>query len=210
MFVSIITMARVGCLTQRTFGRKLVSLVKQLTADRRGRLELDDGTVVVVRPLERGDRAGIEAAIGRLSEDSRYLRFASAKPRLSERELDHLVDVDHHSREALIAIDPVTGHGIAVVRYVELSDEPGAVEVAATVADEWQGRGLGGALLARLAQRARHEGHLALRASTLAENHRSIAMLRRAGFKSRSGVGLLREYELELGLAATPGGRALL
>jgi GNAT superfamily N-acetyltransferase len=179
--------------------------MKQLTSSRPERLVVRDGRVVVVRPLERGDRAGIEAAVGRLSAKSRYLRFATAKPRLSERELDHLVDVDHHRREALIAIDPVTGHGIAVVRYVELAGEPGKVEVAATVADEWQGRGLGGALLARLTERARDEGHVALRASTLAENHRSIAMLRAAGFESRSRSGLLREYERCLRLPASPG-----
>ena len=54
-------------------------------------------------------------------------------------------------------------------------------------------------MLGRLAQRAREEGHCALRASTLAENHRSIAMLRRAGFKSRPGGRILREYEVALG-----------
>jgi RimJ/RimL family protein N-acetyltransferase len=187
-----------------------VSPMKQLTTAPSQRLRLKDGRAVMVRPLERCDRAEIAAAIGRLSPQSRYLRFATAKPRLSERELDHLVDVDHHSREALAAFDPVTGRGIAVVRYVELSGEPGAVEIAATVADEWQGRGLGGALLARLAERARDEGHYALRASTLAENHRSVAMLQRAGFKSRAGSGVLREYELRLDLPAAPGGCALL
>ncbi len=160
---------------------------------------LRDGGIVEIRALEPGDRAGIAAAIARLSDHSRYLRFASPKPRLSERELDHLLDVDHHDREALVAIDPLTGHGVAVVRYVRVRGEPGAVELAATVADEWQGRGLGGALLARLAQRARDEGHCALRASTLAINHRSIAMLRNAGFRARPRVdGTLREYELRL------------
>jgi RimJ/RimL family protein N-acetyltransferase len=47
-------------------------------------------------------------------------------------------------------------------------------------------------------QRACDEGHSALRASVLAVNSRSIAMLRRAGFKGRRGTGTLREYELAL------------
>ena len=173
--------------------------MKQLTREPRERLLLDDGSEVVIRPLQRTDRAGIKASIARLSDESRYFRFATAKPRLSERELDHLVDVDHHRHEALVAIDTATGEGVAVVRYVRLNGESRAAEVAATVIDEWQGRGLGGAMLARLAQRAREEGHCALRASTLAENRRSIAMLRSAGFKSRSRDGVLREYELALG-----------
>jgi len=162
------------------------------------RLKLRDGRAVDVRPLEWSDRPLLEAAIGRLSDESRYLRFGTLKPGMTERELDRLVDVDHHDREALLAIDPLTGRGVAVVRYIQLPGEPGVVELAATVADDWQGAGLGSALLAGLMQRACDEGHSALRASVLAANSRSIAMLRRAGFEGRSGMGTLREYELAL------------
>ena len=119
------------------------------------RLTLPDGRVVQVRPLEPHDRAGLAAAVSRLSDQTRYLRFATPKPRLTERELDFLLDVDHHSHEAILALDPSTGHGVAVVRYVEVSGEPEAVEIAATVADDWQGRGLGRALLEQLASRTR-------------------------------------------------------
>ncbi len=162
------------------------------------RLTLRDGRVVDVRPLERCDRPLLEAAIIRLSDESRYLRFGTSKPRMSQRELEGLVDVDHHAHEALLAVDPLTGRGVAVVRYVQLPGEPGVVEVAATVADDWQGIGLGSALLAGLMRRAWDEGHSALRASVLATNGRSIAMLRHAGFRGRGGMGTLREYELAL------------
>jgi GNAT superfamily N-acetyltransferase len=81
-----------------------------------------------------------------------------------------------------------------------LPDKEGVVDVAVTVGDRWQGRGLGTALLARLIERARDEGHLALHATVLAENRASIAMLRRAGFASRSGTGVLLEFEF----AVTP------
>jgi RimJ/RimL family protein N-acetyltransferase len=161
-------------------------------------LKLRDGRVVAIRPLERSDRPLLDAAIRRLSDDSRYLRFASAKPRISERELDHLVDVDHHAHEALLALDPLTAQGVGVVRYVQLPGQPGVVELAVTVADDWQGIGLGSALLARLMQRASDEGHSALQASVLAINRRSIAMLRRAGFRGRPATGALLEYELAL------------
>jgi acetyltransferase len=162
------------------------------------RLALRDGRIVHVRPLERGDRGALAAAIAGLSERTRYLRFAATKPYLTEQELDVLTDVDHHRHEALVAVDPRSGRGIAVVRYVQVPDKPGAVEIAATVADEWQGRGLGTALVVQLAQRAREEGHSTLRAAVLAENIRSIRMLRRAGFRARSGSGTLREFELAL------------
>jgi GNAT superfamily N-acetyltransferase len=167
-------------------------------------LTLCDGSRVQVRPLERGDRAGLAAAIARLSPTTRHLRFAASKPRLTERELDFLVDVDHHGHEALLAVDPVTGEGVAVVRYVQVRGEPGVVEVAATVTDDWQGRGLGSALLARITERARSEGHSVLRASVLAENVRVIGMLRRAGFTARPGAGVLREYERPLAPSGGP------
>ena len=168
------------------------------TASHIPRLTLDDGRVVQVRALEPRDRAGLAAAVGRLSDETRYLRFATSKPRLTERELDFLLDVDHHSHEAILALDPSTGHGVAVVRYVQVSGEPRVVEIAATVADDWQGRGLGRALLEQLASRARDEGYSTLRATVLATNQRSITMLRRAGFAAHAGSGILREYELAL------------
>jgi len=168
------------------------------TADRAGHVTLRDGRVVAVRPLEPGDRDWLRAAVRRLSPETRYLRFASPKPHLTERELDFLVDVDHHRHEAILATDPSTGRGIAVVRYVEAPGQPGVVEIAATVADEWQGRGLGPALVAQLAQRALEEGHSAIRALVLATNQRSIAMLLRAGFAPLKSQGTLREYELLL------------
>jgi RimJ/RimL family protein N-acetyltransferase len=169
-----------------------------MTRERPLRLTLRDGAAVDVRPLEPDDRDGLVAAIGRLSERSRYLRFAAAKPRLTARELDRLLDVDHHEREALLAIDPQTRRGVAVVRYAPVPGERGVVDVAATVADEWQGRGLGGALLELLTARASEEGHTTLRANVLATNARSIAMLRRAGFIPRPGGAVLRDYELAL------------
>lgn len=166
--------------------------------NRTGRTTLRDGRVVGVRPLQLSDRAGLAAAVHRLSPETRYLRFATPKPHLTERELDYLLDVDHHPREALLAVDPRTGRGVAVVRYVEVPGVPDVVEIAATVADDWQGRGLGRALLAQLTERAHDEGYSALRASVLGSNQRSIAMLLRAGFTPRAGSALLREYELLL------------
>src|SRR4051794_32985985 len=112
---------------------------------------------VEVRPLERDDRAGLAAPAERLSPRARYLRSAAPEPRLTERDLDRLTDIDHHRREALLAIDPRAREGIAVARYAELPDEPGVVDVAVTVGDAWQRRGLGSAMLARLIARAREE-----------------------------------------------------
>ncbi|MCA1678806.1 MAG: GNAT family N-acetyltransferase, partial [Actinobacteria bacterium] len=144
-------------------------------------MTLAEGVDVEIRPLERSDREALASAVARLSERSRYLRFASPKPRLSKRELDTLTELDRHSSDALLATDPTTRGVVGVARFAALPDKGGVVDVAVTVGDRWQGRGLGTALLARLIERARDEGHLALHATVLAENTPSIAMLRRAG-----------------------------
>jgi GNAT superfamily N-acetyltransferase len=170
------------------------------------RLTLRDGRVVDVRPLQQGDREGLAAAVERLSDQTRYLRFATGKPRLTKRELDYLLDVDHHHHEAIVAIDPATRRGVALVRYIEVPGQPDVAEIAATVTDDWQGRGLGTALLARLGARARDNGYSAFRASVLASNRRSIAMLLAAGFTPIPSHGVLREYELGLGQWSTAPG----
>jgi RimJ/RimL family protein N-acetyltransferase len=157
-----------------------------------------DHRVVDVRPLERRDREGLADAISRLSAQTRYLRFANAKPHMSSRELDYLVDVGRREHRALLAVDPATGHGVGVVRYVQLRSEPSVAEIAATVSDGWQGRGRGSAMVALLIEQARDDGFSALRANVLATNKRSIAMLLRSGFAPRPGHGSLREYELAL------------
>ena len=48
-----------------------------MTLKRPQRLTLRDGSAVDVRRLERADRAGLAAAIGRLSHESRYQRLAT-------------------------------------------------------------------------------------------------------------------------------------
>jgi RimJ/RimL family protein N-acetyltransferase len=165
------------------------------------RLTLRDGAVVEVRALRPGDRAALAAAIDRLSPRSRYLRFATPKPGVSERELDVLLDLDHHDREALLAIDPATRRGVGVARFARFPGEDDVVDVAVTVADEWQGRGLGRALLELLVARARAEGHTALHADVLSANAPSIALLRGAGFRPvpGGGGGVLSQYERRLG-----------
>jgi RimJ/RimL family protein N-acetyltransferase len=171
-------------------------------------LTLPDGSALLVRPLERTDRDALERAIARLSPTTRHLRFAAPKPRLTSAELDHLVDVDHRRHEALVAYDPATGRGVGVARYVALRDEPGAAEIAITVTDAWQGRGVGTALTALLVDRAREEGYTRLRAVALGENRRVARLLRRHGFRASFAGGGLVDFELDLELYATPSAAA--
>ncbi|MEA2283671.1 MAG: hypothetical protein QOK21_4278, partial [Solirubrobacteraceae bacterium] len=58
-------------------------------------LTLRDGSRIVIRPIEPDDRDDLREGFERLSPESRYRRFFSPVPRLSERHLDYLTQVDH-------------------------------------------------------------------------------------------------------------------
>lgn len=119
---------------------------------------LRDGTRVRIARITPRDAPLIAAGFERLSAETRRLRFLTSKPTLSNSELKYLTEVDGHVHEALGAIDPASGQGIAVARFVRDAHDPSRAEVAVTVADAWQRRGLGTVLLDRLADRAREEG----------------------------------------------------
>src|SRR5919201_5885175 len=100
-----------------------------------------------VRALEPTDRQALLDGFERLSPTSRYMRFAGPKPRLTGADLRSLLDIDHRDREALVAYERASRRPVAVARYVRLAVEPSVADVAITVVDAWQGRGVGARLL---------------------------------------------------------------
>ncbi len=157
-----------------------------------------------MRPIAPEDKPLLAESFERLSEESRYRRFLTTKNALSRAELDYLVDVDHHDHEAIVALDPATGEGLGVARYIRSADDPQLAEVAVTVADDWQGRGLGRALLHRLTYRARREGVKRFSAVVLSENRASIGLLEGLGEARRrfdsGAVELVIELPAERGM----------
>jgi len=142
---------------------------------------LRDGTTLAVRPLAPDDKQALSEGIEHLSPESRYRRFFVPVTRLGSRELTYLTDLDHDCHEALVAIDPDTDDGAAVARYVRDGDDPSVAEIALTVADQWQGRGLGKALLSQLAALARERGVTRFTGLVLAENRAIQALMRGLG-----------------------------
>ncbi|TMD02564.1 MAG: GNAT family N-acetyltransferase, partial [Chloroflexi bacterium] len=78
------------------------------------------------------------------------------------------------------------GRGLGVARFIRDRADPSAADTAVTVVDAAQGHGLGGVLLAHLAERAREEGVEHLHADVLEDNRRMLAMLRRRGARPRA------------------------
>ena len=116
---------------------------------------LRDGSAVLIRQVRSTDAPLLADGFARLSSRSRWMRFLSAKTTLSAAELRYFTDVDHHDHEAIGALSAADGRGVGIARYVRDADDPQAAEIAVTVVDDWQGRGLGTELLSRLSDRAR-------------------------------------------------------
>jgi RimJ/RimL family protein N-acetyltransferase len=149
-----------------------------------------------VRQVTAADAGRLAAAFERLGERTRYLRFLGPKPRLSRAELTYLTDIDHRRHEALAAVDPADGSFLGIARYATAPGQTGTADFAFVVADDCQGRGIGTMLADALLERAAANGLSRLTATTLYENDRARAILRRLGFRTTAISG--GEVELEL------------
>lgn len=160
------------------------------------------------RRIAPDDREALARFFFQLSPESRYRRFLSIKPNLTPRELDWLTVIDHVTHEAIVAVDRRDGGIVGVCRYVLDREQPGCVELAIAVVDEWQGLGIGTGLAEEIVRRARDNEMTAVRAVTLARNPAVHALLRRLGFRRTEGRPGECEVNWELRLTGPRAGRA--
>ena len=163
---------------------------------------------MLVRAVRPDDGPGFTEAFEQLSETSRYRRFFTVKPHLSEQSLAFFTDVDHHDHEALVAVAPGSGQLVGVARFIRNPEEPDQAEVAVTVTDAWQQRGLGTALLRELAQRAAEEGIRHFTADILAENQPMLTLARRLGHAETTSHGTTVSARIDLPPATEPADTA--
>ena len=142
---------------------------------------LRDGSRVRIRPIRRSDRDLLVDGFRHLGADSRYRRFLAPATDPTGRTLRYLTEVDHCNHEAMIGVDEQTGEGVGEARYVRDAERPDAAEVAVTIVDDWQGRGLGTLLLEVLSCRARDEGIRTFTALMLAQNTTMRSLLEHLG-----------------------------
>jgi RimJ/RimL family protein N-acetyltransferase len=143
-----------------------------------GHVLLADGGLAFIRPVRPEDRGELAALHARMSRESQYLRYFTARRRLPESELLRAVDVDGPRRMAFVAF--VQGRLAAYACYAGGGGE--SAEIAFQVEDAHQGRGLGTLLLEQLAAYAHEQGLRRFTASVLPHNRRMIEVFRDAGF----------------------------
>lgn len=143
-------------------------------------IALRDGTPLRVRPIRPADERRLIEFYDHLSRHTAYQRFFTVMKRLPPDWAHLLANVDYQRRLALVAERGPAEQPelIAVARY-EPTDRADTAEVAFTVRDDWQGKGIGTRLLRELLEAAEARGIHRFRAWVLADNKRMLDLLLR-------------------------------
>jgi RimJ/RimL family protein N-acetyltransferase len=147
---------------------------------------LRDGRRVDIRALRQDDRAELLAAIGRTSPESLYRRFFTMKRVFTEQEMAHFLNIDFVDHVALVAVVEEASRPVIVggARYIVL--QPRKAEVAFAVIDQYQGQGIGTALMSHLTGIARDAGFQELIADVLPQNEAMLKVFAKSGFPLRT------------------------
>ena len=142
---------------------------------------LRDGRRVEIRALRPNDRAELIAAVGRSSGQSLYRRFFAVKRSFTESEIDFFLNVDFVDHVALVAVMDESSRPAIAGGACYVVVEPGKAEVAFAVVDQYQGQGLGAALMHHLAAIARRAGLRELIAEVLPDNVPMLKVFEKSG-----------------------------
>lgn len=135
------------------------------------------GDVVGVRPLGPEDADLLVDIFDHMGSWSRYQRFHQSVDHVSEaraREVaEEIVRPDGTRKWGVIAFSIMPDGAdvpIGVARYMEIEDEPQEVEVAISIRDDYQNRGIGTQIMAITVEHARQAGFLRVVASIQNDN----------------------------------------
>ena len=144
---------------------------------------LSNGQRVEIRALRSTDREAMLTAVGRTSTQSLYRRFFTVRRHFSEAETAFFLNLDFVSHVALVAVADEDGKPVIAGggRYVVI--KPQQAEVAFAVVDQYQGQGIGKALLRHLSSLAREAGLQEFVAEVLRENTAMLKVFEKSGLE---------------------------
>ena len=144
----------------------------QRIADHARSARLPDGTRLFLRPLRASDFALAEQYFSRLSEQTRYYRFMVQTPVLTAETLERLVAALKDERAAVIVASVAHDGEDEVVGGARIvpANRHGSCEFALSVVDDWQGRGVGSALLREIVRCAGRLGYHRIEGTVLTMN----------------------------------------
>ena len=149
---------------------------------------MKDGNEVTIRPIRPEDEPALVRFHETLSERTVYLRYfhlMNLEQRIQHERLTRICFIDYDREMALVAErrNPETGESeiLGVGRAMKIHGTTEA-EVAVVISDQWQGRGLGKELLARLLIVGADEKLSKLTADILPDNRGIMRICEKLGF----------------------------
>jgi len=166
-----------------------------------GRMILRDGTTATVRLAHPQDRELMAQFFRTLSKDSRQRRFFSiAEP--AAKLIDSFCDDTDLRKRLCLIVTRAKGNSARIVASANyVAHDEATAEIALTVDDAFQGKGIGSLLLERLAVLAVRNGFRRFWAVTRADNQPMLDVFRQSGFECRSRVD---EGYVEIDLSVSP------
>jgi acetyl coenzyme A synthetase (ADP forming)-like protein len=153
---------------------------------------LKDGGSLLIRAVRPSDEPLLADLLRRLGpESARYRAFGAAIPLTAE----HLASLTHADFEREVALGAVLRErgvermvGAGTYSRVGHARDAKTAEIALTVADEHQGRGIGTLLLEHLARIAQASGIEELRAEVMAGNRKMMDVFAACGLEARESM----------------------
>jgi GNAT superfamily N-acetyltransferase len=143
---------------------------------------LRDGSKVFVRPIRPDDEPMMRDMFYDFSEQTKYLRYHASLKSMPHNRLQVFCNVDYRTEMALVSLfgPPGNEQVVGVGRYMR-DAEGDTAEVAFTVRDDWQRKGLGSYFFERLVQIGRENGISTFHAYVLVENSGMLKIFHRSG-----------------------------
>ncbi len=153
---------------------------------------LKGGLLALLRPIRPDDADMLQALVRGLSQESRYMRFASSMPEMPARMLARYTLIDYDREMALVAVvktqhTDAQGQAsegeriVGVSRYITNPDGHSA-EFSLVVADDFAGQGLGARLMLEIIELARAKGLARIFGLILVNNTAMLRLMERLGF----------------------------
>src|SRR6266481_1117921 len=168
---------------------------------------LPGGETVTVRAISPQDADRLQAYMRNLSAWTRRNRFLGAVSELAPTELDRLTRMSGPGELALIAFAGAGGETAMIAEAIQvIAPASRRCEIALSVMDSWQRKGLGTLLLANMEWRARMLGVHYLVGEVLRTNDAMKGLARKAGFAIRGPFKDARLVEIVKDLSSPPTG----
>ncbi|WP_020587353.1 GNAT family N-acetyltransferase [Desulfobacter curvatus] len=155
-----------------------------------------DSEQVLIRPVKPEDADPMLDFFEKLSTQTIYLRFFTPLKQLSKRMLIQLTQIDYDREVALVAWFPAhNGEKIIGSARIIFTANGTEGEFAIMLADSWQGKGVGAALLKSCLAFSKRYGLKRVFGVVLRENKQMLRLADKLGFKK---VGTPASSEIEL------------